>query len=62
MSKTKAKINDDLFPNSLPSWYWTADTNANNHSYAWYVMFNSGISLSDKKINPKHVRLVRGNP
>ena len=64
MSKApdQVKINKKFFPNSLASWYWTADTNINNNSYAWYVMFNNGNSLSDKKINPKHIRLVRGSP
>ena len=56
-----AKINRLYFPNTLASWYWTADTNEDIPGYAWYVLFKNGTSISDKKENPKHVRLVRGS-
>jgi len=59
-AKGEAKIDAMYFPNTLASWYWTADTNENHPDFAWYVLFKNGISLSDKKDNPKHLRLVRG--
>lgn len=60
-AKEAAKINSQYFPNTQASWYWTADINENYPDYAWYVLFKNGVTLSDKKLNPKHVRLVRGN-
>lgn len=59
--KQDAKINTIYFPNTLPSWYWTADTNEDIPDYVWYVLFKNGSSLSDKKDSPKHIRLVRGS-
>lgn len=60
-AKKAAKIDSLYFPNTQASWYWTADVNENYPEYAWYVLFKNGVTLSDKKLNPKHVRLVRGN-
>lgn len=59
-AKDQAKINAKYFPNTLASWYWTSDINESYPEYVWYVLFKNGISLSDKKHNPKHLRLVRG--
>lgn len=59
-AKDQAKINAKYFPNTLASWYWTSDVNERFPEFAWYVLFKNGISLSDKKHNPKHLRLVRG--
>ena len=59
-AKDLAKINAKYFPNTLASWYWTSDANERLPEFAWYVLFKNGISLSDKKHNPKHLRLVRG--
>ena len=56
-----AKVNTHHFPNTLPSWYWTANLNENAPEHVWYVLFRNGTSISDKKENPKHVRLVRGS-
>jgi hypothetical protein len=53
------KINTSLFPETLPSWYWTASTNESRPEFAWYVLFKNGIFLNDLKENPKHIRLVR---
>jgi len=52
-------INNHYFPETLPSWYWTASSNKNDPEYAWYVLFRNGITLNDLKEHPKHIRLVR---
>lgn len=59
-ARLDAKIDSRYFPNTLASWYWTADENEKQPEYAWYVLFRKGVTLSDKKHNPKHLRLVRG--
>lgn len=53
------KIDTSYFPFTLPSWYWTASSNASRPEYAWYVLFKNGLPLNDLKENPKHIRLVR---
>jgi hypothetical protein len=55
----KVKIDTGYFPETLPSWYWTASSNESRPEFAWYVLFKNGISLNDLKENPKHIRLVR---
>jgi len=55
----KIRIDTDYFPETLPSWYWTASSNKSRPEFAWYVLFKNGLSLNDLKENPKHVRLVR---
>lgn len=60
-NRSQATINKDLFPDTVPSWYWTSSSNASNPGYAWYVLFRNGISLNDLKQRPKHIRLVRTN-
>lgn len=58
---TAATIDSDYFPQALPSWYWTATSNENYPDYAWYLLFRNGIALSDVKVRPKHLRLVRSD-
>ncbi len=53
------KINKAYFPETVASWYWTASENNDNNDFAWYVLFRNGVSLSDLKERPKHIRLVR---
>lgn len=53
------KINKQYFPETVPSWYWTASENNDNNNFAWYVLFRNGVSLNDLKERPKHIRLVR---
>lgn len=53
------KIDTSFFPNTLPSWYWTASSNESHPEYAWYVLFKNGLPLNGLKENPKHIRLVR---
>lgn len=57
----KASINLEYFPNSVPSWYWTASSNPKHPDYAWFVLFRNGLALNALKEQPKHVRLVRGS-
>ncbi|MFO7592970.1 MAG: DUF1566 domain-containing protein [Pseudomonadota bacterium] len=56
-----AAIDLDYFPQALPSWYWTATSNAEYPDHAWYVLFRNGVALSDRKSRPKHLRLVRSD-
>ena len=58
-SKGKVKIDTSYFPETLPSWYWTASSNDSRPEFAWYVLFKNGKFLNDLKENPKHIRLVR---
>jgi len=58
----KSKININYFPETLPSWYWTASSNKLRPEYAWYVLFNNGVSLNALKESPKLIRLVRDAP
>ena len=58
-SKDKVTINKQYFPQTVPSWYWTASENSNSDELAWYVLFRSGHALNDLKERPKHIRLVR---
>ena len=53
------KINKQYFPQTMPSWYWTASENSNSDELAWYVLFRNGLALNDLKERPKHIRLVR---
>ena len=56
---SRAKINNQYFPQTLPSWYWTSSEHNKKDGYAWYVLFRNGHALSDLKERPKHIRLVR---
>ena len=57
----QATINTGFFPETVPSWYWTASEHAKREHYAWYVLFRNGVALNDLKERPKHIRLVRGS-
>lgn len=56
-----ATIDRVYFPYALPSWYWTATSHEQHPEYAWYLLFRNGVTLSDMKARPKHLRLVRSN-
>lgn len=53
------KIDNQYFPRTMPSWYWTSSEHDKKNNYAWYVLFRNGHALSDLKERPKHIRLVR---
>ena len=53
------KIDNQYFPRTKPSWYWTSSEHDKKNDYAWYVLFRNGHALSDLKERPKHIRLVR---
>jgi len=55
----KASIDADYFPQTVPSWYWTASSNPDKPDHAWFVLFRNGLALNALKHQPKHVRLVR---
>jgi len=55
----KVKINKKYFPQTMPSWYWTASEHNSSNALAWYVLFRNGVALNDLKERPKHIRLVR---
>jgi len=39
--------------------YWSSTTYVNDHSYAWYIRFNNGVSTNSYKMLSKYVRCVR---
>jgi hypothetical protein len=49
-----------VFTGVLPSPYWSASTNADFPSLAWYVDFGSGNVTYQSKANGPHVWCVRG--
>jgi len=53
------KIDNQYFPRTKPSWYWTSSEHDKKNDYAWYVLFRNGLALNDLKERPKHIRLVR---
>ena len=58
--KDKVKINQQYFPQTVPSWYWTSSDD-DKEEFAWYVLFRNGFVMSDLKERAKHIRLVRNN-
>lgn len=59
-------IDTDQFPNTMPSFYWTATTRSSWTRYAWIVEFGTGFDywISGEKVisNHQHARLVRSGP
>jgi hypothetical protein len=58
-TESQATIDAQYFPQTAPSWYWTASSNPNKPDYAWFVLFRNGLALNALKHHPKHIRLVR---
>ncbi len=53
-------INENLFPNTPPGWYWSSSPTADDASYSWYVNFGSGFSHGiDRSFQHAPIRLVR---
>lgn len=50
----------DEFPNTVAAEYWTSSAYAYHSPGAWTWSFYSGLDRVDLKVNPKHIRLVRG--
>jgi len=54
-------IDQQAFPNTPSSWFWSGSPNANDSDYAWLVNFDYGNAhVSDVRRNGIPVRLVRG--
>ena len=60
MSCYSPAINDNYFPNTENSYYWSSSPCAPYSPYAWYVGFYSGNDSSGNKDSNGYVRLVRG--
>lgn len=52
-------INNQQFPNTSSSWYWSSSPYAGYSSYAWGVDFNDGGVYGNEYGHGGHVRLVR---
>lgn len=53
-------INQQAFPNTEVTWFWSGSPYADDSDYAWYVYFGYGYSNVDYRHNNYAVRLVRG--
>ena len=53
-------INNDNFPSTVSSFYWSSTTNASSTNYAWGVDFYYGPDSNDYKYSSYYVRAVRG--
>ncbi|MBK1640888.1 hypothetical protein CKO12_03145 [Chromatium okenii] len=56
----KPTIDQQAFPNTPSSWFWSGSPYANYSGFAWYVNFDYGHASSDDRYDDYHVRLVRG--
>ena len=54
-------IEDDFFPSTPESFFWTSSADAMESIYAWYVDFSYGVSGRMEKKGFNYVRCVRGN-
>ncbi|HHI94556.1 MAG TPA: DUF1566 domain-containing protein [Gammaproteobacteria bacterium] len=53
-------INENLFPNTSSSYYWSSTPRADSAAEVWGVYFHYGIVFVGNKSNADNVRLVRG--
>jgi|SRR5690554_4072950 len=53
-------INEEVFPNTKSSYYWSSSPGAVNSNGAWVVSFNHGNVGNLNKSGSLYVRLVRG--
>ena len=60
MSCYSPAINDNYFPNTENSYYWSSSPYAGSSTYAWHVYFYGGSDGRLSKNNNVYVRLVRG--
>lgn len=52
-------INETIFNNTPPNWYWSSSPIANNSYVAWDVYFGYGQDINNHRVDDPHVRLVR---
>jgi len=57
--KMKNKINEDYFPNTRYSFYWSSSPYVYNSSFAWSIDFHYGADSSNRRSSGRFVRLVR---
>jgi len=60
-SRINPAIDENYFPNTTNSFYWTASADAFSSSNAWFVVFNYGYSGNGIRNYNNNVRLVRKN-
>ena len=53
-------VNEEYFPNTMSSNYWSSTTNAGSTNDAWYVYFSLGTGYWLLKSSSFYVRAVRG--
>jgi hypothetical protein len=56
----KPTIDQQAFPNTPSSWFWSGSPNANDSNFAWRVFFHYGGANYINQYYNNHVRLVRG--
>lgn len=59
LSEKRPTIDDDLFPNTKSSFYWSATTSESAVYFAKYIHFGNGLSGNSYKNHDLFVRLVR---
>jgi hypothetical protein len=58
--RSEPSINDDLFPDTPDSAFWSGSPSADVGSFAWVVHFQSGDAFDASRSGVYRVRLVRG--
>ena len=59
---TSPSIDDDAFPETVSSYFWSSSSYTPNASDAWRVNFHYGYVANGAKNYPYYVRCVRGGP
>lgn len=52
-------INVSVFPDTLPSHYWSSSPYKFYPHYSWYLNFEDGVYTYGDRTDKKHIRLVR---
>ncbi|MCG5548799.1 DUF1566 domain-containing protein [Halorhodospira halochloris] len=60
LGQTDPAIDEDFFPNTASSYFWSASPSAGSSGGAWYVNFSNGYDRGLLKSHSRRVRLVRG--
>jgi len=54
-------INDTIFPQTPPNFYWSSSRHAKLNNYAWSVYFDNGYAYKYMQLGGNYVRLVRNS-